>query len=70
MSEILTGLPGVVNLMDDILIFGDSKAQHDSRLLNVLAKLAQSNVTLNKAKCVFGVRSISYLGHLLSKEGV
>lgn len=54
-SEILTGLPGVVNLIDDILIFGERKAQHDSRLSSVLAKLAQSNVTLNKVKCVFGV---------------
>lgn len=50
MSEILAGLPGVVNLMDDILIFGNSKEQHDARLSKVLARLVQSNVTLNKAK--------------------
>lgn len=70
MSEILAGLPGVVNLKDDILIFGNSKEQHDARLSKVLARLAQSNVTLNKAKCVFGARSMSFLGHLLSEEGI
>lgn len=59
MTEIFKGLPGVVNLTGDILVFGDTEEQHDSRLTNVLDRLVQ-NVTLNKAKCVFSVNEISF----------
>ena len=34
--EVLAGLPGVLCHMDDILIFGSSKEEHDTRLHNVL----------------------------------
>lgn len=47
MSEILDGLPGVVNMMDGILVFGSDKAQHDERVKKVMNRLAESNMTLN-----------------------
>lgn len=70
MSEILCGLPGVVNVMDDILVFGNTKAQHDERLADVMSRLASANVTLNKEKCLFGVNKLRFLGHILNENGI
>ena len=36
MSRILEGLAGVLVLMDDVLVFGTTKEEHDSRLTAVL----------------------------------
>ena len=46
MKSILEGLNGVVCQMDDILIFGSSQDEHNSRLLAVLKRLKERNVTL------------------------
>ena len=54
MNQILEGLPGVVCLIDDVLIYG----------------LEDHNVTLNRDKCKFNQRSIKFLGHLIDQDGV
>jgi len=70
MANVLEGLEGVVCLVDDILIFGKTQAQHDQRLATVLEKLEKANITLNETKCQFSVSSVTYLGHVIDKEGV
>lgn len=55
--------------MDDVLLFGKRKAQHNERLHNLITCLARANVTLNKEKFLFGVKQVSFLGHILNKEG-
>ena len=56
-------LEGVVSFVGDILIWGYTKEQHDERLRAVLTNLSQENLTLNKAKCRFGVSGMKYLRH-------
>ena len=70
MSQILTGLKGVICHIDDVLIFGSNQAEHDDRLCAVLDRLAKAGVTLNIEKCVFGQSQIKFLGHLIDKEGI
>lgn len=70
MSQILEGIPGVVNMMDDVLIYGCDKAQHDERLRLTLDRLMSAGVTLNKEKCCFGVTEIKFLGCVLSRDGI
>ena len=70
MSEILAGLPGVVCLMDDILIYGKDKKQHGINLATALDRIQSAKVTLNKEKCEFGKTSIRFLGHIINGEGV
>ena len=70
MNKILAGLPGVLCHMDDILIFGSSKEEHNTRLHNVLQKLQTTVVTLNRLKCEFGKERITFLGHVLDKKGI
>ena len=47
MSKILTGLDGVVCQMDDVLVFGSDRTQHDARLLAVLQRVESAGATLN-----------------------
>ena len=69
-SQILEGLPGVVCLLDDIVISGRNTEEHDARLRATLNKLADAGITLNKAKCEFNKSSLRFLGHILSTDGV
>lgn len=56
--------------MDDVLIWGSTRQQHDQRLRQVMDRLRAAGVTLNKDKCEFSKRSISFLGHILENDEV
>ena len=69
-QHILAGIEGVVNLLDDILVYGSSLEEYDKRLKAVLKRLELHEVVRNIAKCLFGVRSIEFDGHLITDMGV
>lgn len=70
MEQILSGCDGCVNFIDDIVVFGSDKQEHDIRLKTVRDKLKEMNVMLNDIKCVYGVRELKFLGHILSADGI
>ena len=70
LSSIVDGLRGVLCLIDDILIFGRDKAEHDERLWAALNKIQNAGVTLNADKCEFWCDQVTFLGHVISKNGV
>ncbi|XP_049269031.1 uncharacterized protein LOC125757471 [Rhipicephalus sanguineus] len=45
MSRILEGQAGVVNKIDDILVFGKTRSEHDRRLRQVMDRLAKAGLT-------------------------
>ena len=47
----LQGLKGVKNIADDIIIFGSTRAEHDSNLDKCLQRLKAKGLRLNKSKC-------------------
>ena len=67
--ETLGGISGVLNASDDILVYGKSPEEHDKNLQQVLLRLREKGLTLNKKKCVFGRGNLKYLGYIFSKEG-
>ena len=67
---ILIGLPGQLNMTDDILVFGRSKEEHHRNLMNVLARLEDSDLTLNKRKCEFYKTELTFYGLKFSAKGV
>lgn len=67
--KILGGCKGCKNYLDDILIFGKTKAEHDENLAEVRAKLANHNVKINQSKCVFGSQKVTFLGFTLTPQG-
>ena len=64
MTKILGDIPGVVCLVDDILVTGRTQAEHDSRLRNVLG------LTLGREKCHINKRSVKFVGQLVDELGV
>lgn len=70
MEKMLIPCDGAVNFIDDILVFGRNKAEHDARLAQVLQVLKDNNVLLNKTKCTFNVKKVQFLGHELSSDGI
>ena len=48
MTQILEGLDGVVCQIDDVLIFGTTRAEHDARLVAVMERIETAGVTLTQ----------------------
>lgn len=63
-------IPGVDTMMDDIIVWGSSREEHDMRLRQVLDKTREVNLKLNKDKCEFGVKTLTFVGDVVSEEGV
>ena len=70
MSNLLDGLPGVLCLMDDVLVFGRDRAEHDERLMAALRRIEAAGVTLNPQKCEFARTSLKFLGHIIDAQGI
>ncbi|RXN30291.1 retrotransposon-like family member retr-1 [Labeo rohita] len=70
MENIIEGLEGVRAYIDDIIIWGSSLQEHNSRLTKVLQKIRVSGLKLNKDKCQFGVQELLFLGDKLSSQGI
>lgn len=57
-------------MMDDIIVWGSTKEEHDSRLKQVLDTTRKVNLKLNRDKCELGIRKLTFLGDVDSDEGV
>ena len=68
--NLLSGIKGVLTQMDDVVVFGATKEEHDASLHEVLNILGENNLTLNKEKCTFGVQTIKFMGEIVSKDGI
>ena len=69
-AEILEGIEGVQNAQYDIMVWGKTKTEHDKHLRNVLHRICDYGLKLNKDKCIFNVPEVTYLGHTLTSKGV
>ena len=68
-SKIIEGLEGSRNSQDDIIVWGKTLTEHNNRVSKVMTKISESGLKLSKSKCVFGVQSITFLGHKSSSNG-
>ena len=59
---------GVETDIDDILIWDESKEEHDQHLKMALKRCEDIGLTLNKDKCVIGTRLVAYIGHILTAD--
>ena len=70
MTQSFGDLDGVETDINDILVWGATTEEHDERLKKTLQRCKEINLTLNKSKCEFGVKEVTYIGHRLTAEGV
>lgn len=52
------------------LVYNCNLQDHLNHLEIVLGVLRQNNLYVKTSKCSFAYRSVEYLGHIISKEGV
>ena len=56
--------------VDDLLVKSREEIDHLRHLSDAFAVLRKFQMKLNPAKCVFGVSSGKFLGHLVSRRGI
>ena len=69
-EQLVGDIPGVACYQDDIVVTGTSEQKHLNNLQKTMDKLQASGLRLKLEKCQFFQDSITYLGHILDKEGV
>ena len=70
LHSILHDIQGVTHYIDDIIVRGRTKAEHDASLTETLERLQQRGAKLNKDKCIFCVKQLSFLGHTFGQNGI
>ena len=70
MDKIFAGIPGVFVFIDDILVAGKDKQEHQARLKLVLSRIQENGIKVQRNKCVFGVASLEYLGFIINGDGI
>jgi len=72
MDQILSGLQGndMFVYLDDIVIYAASLTEHRIKFHKFAERLRQANLKLQPDKCEFLRKEVSYLGHMISKDGV
>ena len=69
-DEVLRGLPFCFAYIDDLLIASSNAETHQQHLQQVLTRLRNYGVQVNVHKSVFGVASITFLGHTVTSNGI
>ncbi|XP_046142387.1 uncharacterized protein K02A2.6-like [Osmia bicornis bicornis] len=66
----LMGLEGVYPYIDDVIVTGRTRQEHDLRLQNTLRRLEERGWKLSIEKCKFGLREIKFLGLIINSRGI
>ena len=56
--------------LDDVIVIGKSMEEHNQNLVKVFDRLRVAGLKLKPTKCKLAQRSVEYLGHIVSEEGV
>ena len=70
MESLLRGIPFVAIYLDDILITGETEADHLANLAAVLMRLKEAGLKLRRNKCIFMQEAVEYLGHRVDAQGL
>ena len=60
----------VVIFLEDILVYSKDQKSHDTHLRVVLKTLRKEQLYAKLSKCEFWMNEVSFLGHIVSKEGI
>ena len=63
-------LEGVETDIDEIIVHADTEMKHDCRVNSVLDWCKKINLTLNKGKCVFKVKKVTFISHKVTQEEI
>ena len=69
-QKALEGIDGILNISDDIIIFGKTTAEHDKALETAFHRLSERGLTLNPEKCVFDKEHLDFFGYTFGPAGM
>ncbi|KAK2564108.1 Retrovirus-related Pol polyprotein from transposon 412 [Acropora cervicornis] len=75
-SQALEGPEGILNITDDILIYGigdtedEARRDHDRKLEALLIRCRERGIALNKNKFKLRIPEVPFMGHLFTKQGL
>ena len=61
---------GIHNILDDIIIHGETEEEHDLRFEKVVQVLNERGLRFNRDKCQYKIAHLEFMGHVLSEHGV
>ena len=64
-ATVLHDIPGVRNLSDDIIVFGNNQQEHETNL-----KRQDVGARLNRQKCMFSAPELTFSGHVFGRSGM
>lgn len=70
LTILLGDLRGIIIYLDDILVYGATKEEHDENLRRLLDRLAKLRLVINGEKSVYGVHSLTFVGHVIDGDGI
>lgn len=70
MSRMVEDIDGAEVIVEYILVWGENLTEHDERLKKVLERARDYNLKLSTEKCEFRRKEVTYVGHVLSSEGL
>ena len=56
--------------LDDIVVFAATEEEHTHQLNLVLERVAKAGLTLKPSKCHWMQKSVKFLGHIVSSDGI
>ncbi len=56
--------------LDDIIVFGRTEKEFSDNLTEVFKRFRKHGLTLNPAKCRFGLSEVEYVGHIINEHGL
>ena len=69
-DKVLSGLEDTLGFLDDILIGGECDNDSLNNVDQVLGRLEEYGIKVNKSKCEFLQKSVTYLGYVIEAEGI
>jgi hypothetical protein len=56
--------------IDDILVYSKNEEEHEQHLRIILQRLRDHQLYAKFSKCVFWLKKVPFLGHVISAEGI
>ena len=70
LRDLLSGLPGVKNIADNILVFGSTQEEHDTNVIRFLERCLEIDLHLNPDKVKINFGSVPFFGMVLTASGI
>ena len=68
MDHMLRQLTGIINIADDIIVFGHDLPAHDANLNALVKRATEYGLVFNADKCSIGVKHVSFFGLIYFEE--